>query len=385
MNVSMRKPPGPLVLLAGWLLASCGGGEDGGLPNNGREPEVIPGLPAMVSLSPEDLGDGWTPSTPAAEGLDQNRVSAAFEAIRGGTYPGVDSLVVIRRGRLVAEGYFNGYGRDTLHDVRSTGKSVTSALAGIAIQQGLLGVDDPISMHLPQFEASANMVDRKRAIRIRNLLNMNSGWDCNDWDPGSRGNEENMYERQDWIRFILDLPMIHEPGFAATYCTGGVVVLGHIVSLRSGMPLDEFARTYLFAPLGIQQSGWRRSPDGRATGGGGLRLVPRDAAKFGTLYLNGGTWNGVRVVPAAWVTESTLRVNTLGRDAYGFLWWKRTFEHGFTGPLVDGFFTSGNGGNFIFVFPSLDLVVVFTGSNYNSRLGDQPFLILADHVLPAVP
>lgn len=387
MRTNPARLSGALLLVSGAFLVSCGGGEGGGGDLNGREPEVNPGLPELVSVAPEDLGDGWIPSTPAAEGMHTDGVLATLEAIRDGVYSGVDSLVIARRGRLVAEGYFNGYARDTLHDLRSTGKSFTSALAGIAIEQGLIGLDEPISLHIPQFESYANMSERKRGIRIHNLLNMNSGLDCDDWNPDSRGNEENMYARQDWVKFILDLPMTHEPGTAPYYCTGGVVVLGHVISLRSGMALDDYARAHLFGPLGIQQSGWRRSPDGRATGGGGLRLTPRDAAKFGELYLDGGTWRGTRVITAAWVEQSQARVTTLGRDRYGFLWWKRSFERtpGVpNGPLVDSFFTSGNGGNFIFVFPQLELVAVFTGSNYNSRLMDQPFLILTDRLLPTV-
>jgi CubicO group peptidase (beta-lactamase class C family) len=158
--------------------------------------------------------------------------------------------------------------------------------------------------------------------------------------------------------------------------------LGYIISQRSGMALDAYANAWLFGPLGIQESDWRRSPDGAATGGGGLRLRPRDAAKLGQLYLDGGTWNGTRVVPADWVQRSQLRINRLGADFYGYLWWKREFSR--AGGNVECFFTSGNGGNYIFVVPSLGLVVVFTGSNYNSRLMDQPFGILADRVLPAV-
>ena len=114
-----------------WSFATCallggGGGSDGH-----REPE-------SVSVTPENIGDGWTISSPAAEGVDANALLAAFEAIRDGSYPGVDSMVVVRHGRLVAEGYFNGFGRDSLHDLRSTGKSFTSALTGIAIDQGLI-------------------------------------------------------------------------------------------------------------------------------------------------------------------------------------------------------------------------------------------------------
>jgi CubicO group peptidase (beta-lactamase class C family) len=373
-----------LLALAATLLAACGGGDGGGNPygHNGRGPDVNPGLPAAISLAPEDIGDGWRVSTPAAEGMRSQDLQATLELIRGGNWSGVDSMLVVRHGKLVAEGYFNGFGRDTLHDLRSTGKSFTSALAGIAIEQGLFGVNDPIAMHIPQFERHDNMSPRKQAIEIFHLLNMSSGLECNDWEPSSRGNEEKMYDKRDWVGFILDLPMAYDPGQATQYCTGGVVVLGYIVSQRSGMALDAYADTYLFGPLGIHDSGWRRSPDGQATGGGGLRLKPRDAAKLGQLYLSGGTWNGVRVVPETWVTASQQRLRTLGGDQYGYLWWKRPFSR--SGGNVDCYFTSGNGGNYIFVFPSLELVVVFTGSNYNSPLGDQPFRILGDRVLPSV-
>jgi CubicO group peptidase (beta-lactamase class C family) len=369
-----------VMVTAAALLAACGGGDGGG--HNGREPDVNPGLPETTSVAPDNTGDGWPVSTPAAEGMTTALLQDALEAIRNGNYPGVDSMVVARHGRLVAEGYFNGFARDSLHDLRSTGKSITSALAGIAIEQGLFGIEDPISMHIPQFDRYENMGARKQAIQVFHLLNMNSGLECNDWDSSSRGNEERMYDRRDWVGFILDLPMAFDPGQASQYCTGGVVVLGYIISQRAGMALDAYANTWLFGPLAIQQSGWRRSPDGAATGGGGLKLRPRDAARFGQLYLNGGTWNGTRVVPAAWVERSQQRVNQLGPDGYGYLWWKREFSR--AGGNVRSYFTSGNGGNFIFLVPSLDLVAVFTGSNYNSQLGDQPFGILANRVLPAI-
>jgi CubicO group peptidase (beta-lactamase class C family) len=377
MRVNLKPPHFVLLLALGSFMASCGGG--GG---HGPQPDANPGLPQTVTTAPSNTGDGWAVSTPAAEGMDSRSVLNNLEGIRDGFFSGVDSMVLVRHGRLVAEGYFNGYAADTLHDLRSTGKSFTSALAGIAIDQGLFTVDDPISSLIPQFETHANMDDRKRAITIRHLLDMRSGLECNDWDAASRGNEERMYNTRDWVSFILDLPMANDPGTVASYCTGGVVVLGQIISSRSGMALDAYAATYLFGPLGIRQSTWRRSPDGSATGGGGLKLTPRDAARLGQLYLDGGEWNGTRVVPADWVTKSRESVTALGRDGYGLLWWKRSFAY--RGGTVDSFFTSGNGGNFIFVIPALDLVAVFTGSNYNSPLGDRPFQIVGDFVLPAV-
>ena len=383
MKRHMTRVPGGLLLAMGCLLASCGGGGEGDSRPGRPTPDANPGLPAVVSLEPVNTGDGWAVSTPTAEGLNSALLRDFFESVRVGRSPVVDSVILVRHGRLVAEGYFNGYGPETLHDLRSTGKSFTSALAGIAIEQQLFQLDDPIASLVPQFESHENMDSRKRAISIRNLLDMRSGLECNDWNESSRGNEERMYQTRDWVGFILDLPMASDPGTVASYCTGGVVVLGQIIAWRSGMALDAYASAYLFGPLGIQQSFWRRSPDGSATGGGGLKLRPRDVAKLGALYLNGGVWNGTRVISADWVARSRENVTRLGNDGYGLLWWKRSFSRGST--TVDSYFTSGNGGNFIFVFPALELVAVFTGSNYNSPLGDQPFQIVASYILPALP
>jgi CubicO group peptidase (beta-lactamase class C family) len=377
-------------LLLGALLGICASGCRTGAGSRDLDqafagpppPDANSGLPPLISLSPEHTGDGWTVSTPAAEGLDESPLAELMEDLRANAHPGVDSLLVVRHQRLVAEGYFNGFGRESLHDLRSTGKSFTSALTGIAIGQRLVGLDDPIGQHLPGFENHAHVDDRKRAITLRHLLHMSSGLECNDWLPSSAGAENRMYNHRDWVKFVLDLPMVAQPGTLPAYCTGGVIVLGHILTLRSGMALDAYAQSQLFDPLGIQQSIWRRDADGRATGGGGLRLRPRDAAKFGALFVNEGMWHGVRVIPESWVLQTRERINTLGPDGYGFLWWKRTYLHGSL-PL-EAVFTSGNGGNFIFTFPSHELVVVFTGSNYDSRLTQQPF-DLVRRVIAALP
>ena len=366
----------------GWvmcaLFSACGGDRR----DTGLEPQANPGLPEVVTITPDDTGDGWRVSTPEAEGMDGNMLLAGLQSIRNGDYPKVDSVVIVKNNAVIAEGYFNGFSRDSLHDLRSASKSVTSALAGIAISQGLFAIDDTIAQLLPNFDSYANMDGRKRAITIRHLLHMNSGLDCDDWNSASPGNEERMYDSPDWVRFILDLPMAHGPGEGPAYCTGGVVVLGHTLSSKSGMTLDGFAMTYLFGPLGVSETAWRRSPDGRATGGGGMQLRPRDAAKFGSLYLNGGRWNGVPVVPDQWVEQSKVEVERLGANGYGLLWWKRQML--VPGTDQSGFFAWGNGGNFIFVIPAHRLLVVFTGSNYNSDRGDKPFEILDRSILAAI-
>ena len=382
-----KLPAGIASLLLAAALVSCGGDSQPPIPIDGTwvgapVPDEIPGAAPTMSVAPEGMADGWATSTPSAEGIDAPGVEGILQSIRDGRYPRVDSMVVARHGRLVAEGYFNGYARDTLHDLRSTGKSFTSALAGIASERGLLIVDDPISVYISDFASSKNLDARKRAITVRHLLDMSSGLDCDDSNPASPGNEERMYPERNWVKFVLDLPMAFEPGARSTYCTGGVIVLGSLVSSRAGVGLDEFAATWLFGPLDIRDVHWRRSPDGQATGGGGLKLRPRDLAKLGELYRAGGVWNGRRVLSAAWVAESRRPTTRIGGDGYGYLWWKRGFAR--DGVAIECYFTSGNGGNFVFVFPSLDLVVAFTGSNYNSRASDQPFQILAERLLPIV-
>lgn len=367
----MSRPPiyliAPVLALA-LTLAACG---DGG----GTSPHFErPHLAETFTMTPENLADGWTVSTPAAEGFDPRLLGSVFESIRDGHFPGVDAVIVVRNQRLVAEGYFNGFGRDTIHELRSSGKSFISTLAGIALDQGLIGLDDPLAQHIPDFEGYRNMSASKRAITLRHLLNMSSGLDCDDWDGGSPGNEERMYDSNDWIRFMLNLRMIAEPGTQSRYCTGGVVLLAQVVSLRSGMDLEDYAQQWLLGPLNIQRSIWRHSPDGRATGATGFGLTPRDSAKLGALFVNEGVWNGSRIVPESWVTTTRQRAVTLGSDGYGYLWWKHSFPRG--SAQVDTVFTSGNGGNYIFTVPSLELVVAFSGSNYNTARSETPYQLM---------
>jgi CubicO group peptidase (beta-lactamase class C family) len=341
-----------------------------------------PHLPPSLAVAPDNLGDGWCVSVPEAEGMSGEALLVTMQQIRDGLYPGVDAMVVARNGCLVAEGYFNGFGPDTRRDLRSASKSITSALTGIAISEGALAAADRVSMDAPGFERAANLDDRKRAITVRNLLDMTSGLACDDSDASSPGNEERMYPRADWVQFALDLPMLAEPGVKTAYCTAGVVLLGSIVSTRVGMGLDEYAAARLFKPLGMGDVVWRRSPDGRATGGGGLRMRPRDAAKFGEVYLDGGVWHDTPVVPEAWVEASKQTVTHIGNAGYALLWWKRTFAVRST--YEEAIYASGNGGNFVFVLPLERLVVTFAGSNYNSQLADQPMRIMAQGVLPAI-
>jgi CubicO group peptidase (beta-lactamase class C family) len=371
-----------MMLSATLFHAACGDEDGAPEPPYVYTGDAVPGLPPAVSLEPEDTGDGWSVSTPEAQGIDSELLSDGLQAIRAGAYPRVDSVVIARNGHLVAEAYFNGYGRDTLHDVRSASKSITSAIVGVAVDQGLLSIDDTLGELIEDLDAHANPDARKAAIRVVDLLNMSSGLACDDWNRLSPGRETLMESKAEWVKFVLDLPMVAEPGERSAYCTGGVVVLGHVVATRAGVSLAEFAAAHLFDHLGVGDLEWHSIENGTVSAGGGMRLRPRDAAKFGELYLNDGVWLGVRVLSEQWVEESRKIVTTVGTQPYGLLWWKRGFA--VRGEVQQAFLAVGNGGNYIVVLPGEHLVVAITGSNYNTRLSDQPVEILERRILPAL-
>ena len=369
------------VLCVG-LLASCGGdgggyraGEDGG-----AAVDIVPGAAPMVSLLPDTLGDGWQTSAPAAQGINSAELSLRLNELLTGGSGGIDGIVIVRNDQLVAEAYFNGYARDTQHDMRSVTKSFSASVAGIAIERGVISLDDTLAQHIARFDSFGNMDARKRSIRIANVLNMQTGLDCDDGRDSSPGNESHMYQRDDWIKYILGVPMQADPGTLTSYCSGAITVLGSIIAARTGQKFEDFAQTHLLAPLNMSPVRWLHSPLGVTNASSAIQLRPRDAAKFGTLFLNGGRWHGVQVVPQAWIERSAERVTAIRGEGYGWLWWKsHYFVRGVTQP---GMYASGNGGNYIFVLPSERLVVVVTASNYNRNGPSQGFF--RDSILPTL-
>jgi len=378
------------LLCAGWL-AACGGGNDGAGggtdgggyragEDGGRAVDIIPGAPPLVSVSPDNLGDGWQVSTPDAQGINGADLQLRLDELRTAGSGGMDGIVIVRNDRLVAEAYFNGYARDTQHDMRSVTKSFTASLAGIAIERGLITLDDMLPQHIDRFGEFANVDERKRSIRIANLLNMQSGLDCDDGIESSPGNETHMYRHDDWIKYILSVPMQADPGARTSYCSGGVTVLGSIIASRSGQKLEEFALANLMNPLNMSSVRWLHSPLGVTNASSAIQLRPRDAAKFGNLFLNGGRWYGVQVLPQAWVERSALSPTAMRGLGYGWLWWKSSFAvRGVSQPAM---YASGNGGNLILVVPGERLVVVITASNYNRSSPSMGFF--RDSILPTM-
>jgi CubicO group peptidase (beta-lactamase class C family) len=327
---------------------------------------------------PNSAASEFAISSLEAEGMDEATIAELTNLIIREQYKRIDGLLILRNNKLIYENYFHGHSDDILHNMFSAGKSITSILVGIAIDKGFISsVNTPITQLLPEYESFQNPDPRKDQITIEHLLNMTSGLDCDDWYQHT---EEQMQKSSDWVKFTLDLPMIYDPGTQGSYCTGCAVTLGRVIENQSGLSLEEFTNKYLFKALGITTYKWHIMPDGKASGGGLFFLRPRDMAKIGLLMLNEGMQNGEQIVSKGWVEQSREKKVTLGPfDGYGYLWWKQAFK-----TDIETYFADGNGGQQIFIVPSKELVIVFTGGNQNTGIGAQNFQIVNNYILSAI-
>ncbi len=279
------------------------------------------------------------------------------------------SLLIIRHGHAVLDAYFPPYDGLRPHDVASVTKSVMTTLVGIAIDRGVVpGLRQPV---LPLFGVEPSEVDeRKRALTIEHLVSMTSGLAC-----GGPGEPElvRMLGTPNWTQFTLALPMRSTPGAAFTYCSPGMHLLSGIVTRASGVSTRALAEAHLFHPLGIDRFEWPADDPQRLNNGwGDLRLHPRDLAKLGLLFLQGGQWDGKQIVSRDWVRAATRRRIDVpgGHDGYGYGWW-------IPGGEYPGLFEArGRGGQFLTVWPAMDLIIVMTGSGYD-RAPLVPFLTAA--------
>lgn len=335
---------------------------------------------------PPQLDDGIRTGFAGPGTISPETAERLVNGVINGAYPDVRSILVYHRGALVLEEYFYGYDRDRPHQMRSFTKSVISLLAGAAIDRGLLSAEEPALPRLGYTDYQ-NPDPRKTDVTLRDLLSNQSGLACNEYDKDSPGYEVNLFETDDWARAFADLPMIAEPGTVARYCSGGFFAAGRIVERAAGEPLPDFAREALFGPLGIQESDWRwyfaldRSQRGEF---GQIYLRPRDMLKLGILIQQRGVWQGRQVISAAWIDAATARQSRIDDNDYGLGIWHRWYnvQTPAGATRVDTVMLSGNGGQKVFIVPSLDLIVVSTGVAF---FVDAPINeMLAGVLLPAL-
>ena len=307
----------------------------------------------------------WQTASPSQVGIDELKLRQITSEIASGFYTGIDSVLAVKCGFLVYEEYFNGYQEDTVHDLRSATKSITSGLIGIALdEQFIPSVDAQVSSYLNEYPEVQFWTASQQLMNIENLLTMRSGQNCDDNNPHSPGNELNMYPRYNWIQFFIEIPPLQTPGTSYSYCTAGVVTLGAVLESATGLRADVFARDYLFGELQITNYFWEYMPSGHVDTGGHIHMTPRDMLKIGQLYLQKGRWNAKQIISEEWVDKSFGQHVALGEDwYYGYLWRERTIN--ILDVPVTYFYAQGNGGQLIYVVPALDLVMALTGSNYN--------------------
>lgn len=369
-----------------------------------------PGSMPYVYAKPRQLRDGWQTAAAAATGIDEQALQSIVRDI-GSADPTqrppqlIHSILVAHRGKLVLESYFYGFDRSTPHDLRSAGKTFSSIMLGSApARQAGLSPDSRIYEVMRLLGPFSNPDPRKPQITLTQLMTHTSGLACNDNDDNSPGNEATMQSQKaqlNWWRYTLDLPQMFAPGTRYAYCSANINLVGAALTESTRTWLPELFRRTIAEPLQFGEWHWNLMPNGQGYLGGGAFLLPRDLLKVGQTYLDGGVWNGRRIVPAEWVRKSTqaaveVTPGTTGlteeefRNFYvrgrdGFAWHLMTLQSG--GRNHPAYTANGNGGQLLIVVPDADLVVVFTGGNYGQggvwlRWAQQ---IVGDKILPAIP
>ncbi len=314
----------------------------------------------------------------AAQGAAQTRNQQLDAVFRDAArLPLMTSLLVSHNGTLVREQYYRGLKPGQAVNIKSASKSILSALVGIAIAEGKFGEQSRISDLLPDYFRNIND-PAKRALTVRNLLTMQTGLRGTSFD-----NYGEWVNSRNWVRYALDQPFECAPDTCMGYSTGNSHMLSVILTKRTGMSTRAYAQRKLFMPLGVQLRGWARDPQGYDFGGNEMFFTPRDMLKFGELYRRRGNHNGKQLVPETWIDRAWGEYTTSPWNGhhYGYHWWTREYD----GMKVH--FAWGYGGQFIFVIPARQLVVVATASLNRGRDGRHLRSVhdLVDRIMAAYP
>jgi CubicO group peptidase (beta-lactamase class C family) len=324
-------------------------------------------LPALIALASTAAAGGLPRSAPEAQGVSSAGVRAFVEAADH-DLDSLHSFMLVRHGRVVAEGWWAPYAATTPHSLFSLSKSFTSTAVGLAAAEGKLSIDDPVLKFFPD-DAPANPSAKLKAMRLTDLLRMSTG---HQTEPPRKADEP-------WVKTFLNHPVPFKPGTHFLYNTSATYMLSAAVQKATGQTVLDYLKPRLFDPLGIEHPTWEASPQGISAGGFGLSVRTEDIAKFGQLYLQKGKWEGKQLVPEAWVGAATARQTSNGSNpmsdwdqGYGYQFWRCRHE-AYRG---DGAF-----GQFCVVLPEQDAVIAIT-----SGLRDMQAVLnlVWDKLLPAL-
>lgn len=337
--------------------------------------DITVSAPAPEPEPEPEIDNSWKFDAPENHNMDPQTFARMHEALSDSS---VYAMVTAKDGVIIDEYYQDGYDENSVFALHSCSKSFTSALIGIAIEQGMIGsVDDPLSDYLPQV---LDLPDTdKQKLTLRHLLTQTSGLEWYEWG-GGYSNWEEFRSAPNWVEYILGRNLVSQPGAAFNYSTGNTHLLAAALEQAAGMSELAFGKANLFEPLGMDSVEWGTDPQGVSDGGNGISMTARDAARFGQLYLNGGLWNGAQLIPADWLEESTSAQNNGAGDgtgSYGYSWWIRPFGTG----NYDTYYAFGAWGQYVLVVPELDLVTVIASSGPQSSYASRPYF--TDYVLAA--
>ncbi len=336
-------------------------------------------------------GEEWRIASPETQGIDATKINDFISLLKAGRIQKpITSFAIVKNGYLVVDETFSGYNGNRPHTLQSVTKSITSTLIGVAIQQAYIkDTDQKILSFFPEYQTIANMDEHKRDMSLENALTMRTG---QAWTGERHLGALNSYSG-DKMKYVLDYKMQTAPGKKWYYNSGIAIILGGLLQNASGMPTQEFAQKYLFDPLQISSANWRWSHRGIPHTGGGLFLKPKDMAKIGYLYLRNGNWNGKQLLPEWWVKKATTRhvsdtedIAGIRQLSYGYMWWLMSLDKKARNQSnAEIFMAYGHWGQFIFIIPKYDMVVVFTNNSSASYADElKPISLLYDYVLPAV-
>jgi len=357
-------------------LASCQPASPDSVPTAANPGNTNPLKPAFTSTAGSSGNANvywptrdWRSSTPEEQGMDSGLLAQAIEKVKQDSIT-LYSLLVTRNGYIVSETYFQGAAAADRREIYSCTKSFTSTLVGIVLDQGLIEGIKPTVLSFFPGRDFGNNDSRKQAMTLEDVLTMNTALNWVEGDPAYK----EMYNSRDWAGYMLDLPMVAQPGTLFNYCSGCTHLLSSIVQIKSGNTA-AFARKNLFEPLGIKDYRWDTDYQGIPIGGWGLKLTPREMAKLGYLFLHNGQWEGRQVVSPAWVQAATQKhTDTDGNLGYGYQWWIYS--------KYVAYAALGRYGQTIFVIPNANLVVVTTALGEENH--DRIFSLIDNYIVPAI-
>lgn len=326
---------------------------------------------------------GWRTCRPEEVGMSSEKLIKVYQYAAN---PKINTqgIAVIRKGYIVGEDYFDGFTMNSRHESFSVAKSFSSALIGIAIGKGLIkGVDEIIAKYYPQWQTPETPETKKR-MTIEDVLTMRSGLQWNEDDYYKDRSQNDVYimidSAKDYIQYVLNKPIIHEPGTHWYYSSGDSMLLSGVIEKSTGLTAYEFGRKYLFKPLGLNEVIWLADPAGHTITAWGIQGTLREFAKFGYLYLKKGSWEDKQVVPRNWIEKSGQPVSEEVKK-YGYQWWRLPalgdYENSKIPPdilIAWGIFTQQ-----IFILPTEDLLIVRLGYDsdpYNDEWREIEFLTL---------